>query len=63
MAVTLEAVHQDMQAIKSELYFLRHIVEEDYELSDDTIRKLEKTRRDMKSGKYISHKVFKAKYG
>jgi AraC-like DNA-binding protein len=63
MTITLETIHQDMQKIKSELTFLRHIMEEECELSDETKRRLEKARQDMNKGKYISHEDIKAKYG
>lgn len=62
MAVTLETIHQDMQKIKSELSFLKHIMEEDYELGDEAKQRLEIARKDMKNGKYISHEQIMAKY-
>ena len=62
MAVTLETIHQDMQKIKSELSFLKHIMEEDYELDDEAKQRLEIARKDMKDGKYISHDKIMARY-
>ena len=62
MAVTLEIIHKDMQRIKKELSLLRHLVEEDYELSDEARQKLQKARVDMDSGEYVFHEEMMARH-
>lgn len=63
MATTPESIHKDMQKIKNELSFLRHIVEEYYDISDEAADKLEKARSEMKNGDYVPHEDVIAKYG
>ena len=55
MTVTLETIHEDMQKIKNELVFLRHVMEEEYELSGDARQELKVARERMGKGEYTSH--------
>jgi len=56
--VTLETLYKEMKQMRSELHFLRHLLEEEYELSDEAIRKLEHARKTPRSA-YISHEDVK----
>ena len=63
MAVTLETIHEDMQKIKQDLVFLRHVMEEEYELSTEARRKLQAARERMARGDHIPHEDIMKKYG
>ena len=63
MTVTLETIHEDMQKIKNELLFLRHVMEEEYELSSKAQQKLQAARERMDKGEYIPHEDVMKKYG
>ena len=63
MAVTLETIHEDMQKIKNELVFLRHVMEEEYELSGEARQELQSARERMDKGEYIPHEDVMKKYG
>ena len=58
MATTLEEIHKEIQQLQNDLCFIRHAVEEDYDLSDETIRELEIARKTPRS-EYIKHEVVK----
>ena len=63
MAVTLETIHEDMQKMKQDLVFLRHVMEEEYELSTEARRELQAARARMARGDYIPHEKIMEKYG
>ena len=57
--VTLEKLDRDIQDMKIVLHRLAHIMEEDFELSENTKKELREARSESLSG-YIDHKeVFK----
>jgi hypothetical protein len=60
MAITLETIHREIQQIQTNLYLLKHIMEEEYELSEKTQKKLDRARNTPRS-KYISHEHIKKK--
>ena len=45
MSTTLKTIQKEMRQIRRDVAFLRHVVEEDYELSDETVRRLEAARK------------------
>jgi hypothetical protein len=42
MAVTLETIHREIKHMQNDLYLLKHIMEEEYELSEKTGEKRRK---------------------
>ena len=60
MAITLETIHKEIQQIQNNLYLLKHIMEEEYELSEKTQEKLDRARKTPRS-QYISHEYIKQK--
>ena len=63
MAITLETIHKEIKQIYDELCLLKHIVAEEYELTNEASRELKKARKEMNNGNYISHEEMMAKYG
>ena len=63
MSVTLETIQQELREVRKELVFLRHMIEEDYELSEKAKKQLKKARHEMARGKYIKHEDMLARYG
>ncbi len=55
MAITLEKLNKDIQEIKIELHKISHFLKEDFELSDNTKKELEKARKEPLS-QYVDHK-------
>ena len=60
MAVTLETIHMEMKQMQNDLYLLKHIMAEEYELSERTTQKLNRARKTPRS-QYISHEHIKQK--
>jgi len=58
MGTTLETIQQDIEQMKRELLFLRHVMEEDYELSEEAKKRLELARKTPRSA-YLSHEAVK----
>ena len=58
MVVTLETLHREMKHMKNELHLLRYMMEEEYDLSEETIKKLEIARKTPRS-EYIRHEDVK----
>lgn len=52
--VTLDKVYEDIKEIKTELKRIATLLEEDFELSDDTKKELEEARKEPLS-RYIDH--------
>lgn len=52
--VTLETIHKDLMDIKGEIKFLKHVMEEEYELSDWTKKELAEAR-EVPDSELISH--------
>ncbi len=47
--MTIERLHEDIVRLREEVKLIRHILEEDYELSEKTRRELEKARETPES--------------
>jgi len=60
MAVTLETIHRKIKQVQNDLHLLKHIMEEEYELSEKTQEKLNRARKTPRS-QYISHEYIKQK--
>ena len=58
MGANLATIHRDIQQMKSELLFLRHVMAEDFELSEEATRQLEIARKTPRSV-YLSHEAVK----
>lgn len=58
MSTTLEEIHKGIRQLQKDMCFVRHAVEEDYELSDETIKELQIARNTPRS-EYIKHEVAK----
>ena len=56
--VTLEEIHKDLKDIKGELKFLKHVMEEEQELSDWAKKELVEARK-VPDSKLISHEEVK----
>jgi len=54
MAVTLEMIHREMKQMRNELYLLMHMMEEEYDLDEETVKKIETARKTPRS-EYIRH--------
>ena len=52
MATEIERIHKDLASLKKDIVFIKHILKENYELSDYAKKKLKKARKTSKS-KYI----------
>ena len=51
--VTLEEIHKDLKDIKGELKFLKHVIGEEFELSEHAKKELSEARKTPKE-EYIS---------
>lgn len=58
MVTTLEKIHKEIQQIQKDVCFVRRAVEEDYELSTETMKELEIARNTPRS-EYIEHNAVK----
>jgi len=58
MTITLETIHKEIKQMQNNLYLLKHIMEEEYELSEKAQEKLAKARKTPRS-EYISHEHVK----
>ena len=63
MRITLEAIHQEIQQVKSELHRVRSMLEDDRGLSEEACRDLATARDEMTHGDYVTHEEVMAKYG
>ena len=63
MSTTLETIHEDIRVIKNELAFLRHVMEEEYELGDEARQDLKAARKRLAKGEYIPHEQVMKQYG
>ena len=52
--VTLETIHNELEDIKGEIKFIKHIMEEDYRLSDWAKKELVEARK-VSDSKLIGH--------
>ena len=59
--VTLDVVYKEIKDLKGEMTYLKHLLEEDYELSDWAKDELKKAREEMES-KTFSHEEIMKKY-
>ncbi len=55
MTSETQILHEDLECIKQELRVIKHILTEDFELSNWAINELEKARQTPKS-EYVSQK-------
>ena len=58
IGVSIMVLDEKMDHIQNELHVLRHLLAEEYELSDEAIRKLKRARKTPRSA-YISHEDIK----
>ena len=63
MAVTLDTIQKEIKQMQEELFFLRHVVEEDYPLSKWASKELKKARDEMGKGNHVHHEEILAQYG
>lgn len=56
--VTLETIHNELEGIKGEIKFIRHVMEEDYRLSDWAKKELVEARK-IPDSKLIDHEEVK----
>ena len=56
--VTLETIHNELEDIKGEIKFIRHVMEEDYRLSDWAKKELVEARK-IPDSKLIDHEEVK----
>lgn len=63
MPVTLETIHKDIKQMQNDLSLVKHIMEEEYELSEETRQELHAARKRMKNGDFVSHETVMKKYG
>ena len=59
MEATLKTIHRDMEKIKDEQLFLRHVLEEEYEPTKDARQKLQAAREHMGREPQTRFSVFK----
>lgn len=57
----MEKIYKSITDLKSDVKYIKHLMEEEYELSDWAKDELKKAREEMKS-KTISHKEIMKKY-
>ena len=62
MATDIEAIHKDIEDMKRSLDFIKHILAEDYELSDETKKRLAVARKTPVS-EYVDHEEVKKLLG
>lgn len=64
MPVTLQKIYKEIEDVKTELHLIRHIMAEDYELSDEVLGELKKARDEMDNrGEFVTHEEIMSKYG
>jgi uncharacterized coiled-coil DUF342 family protein len=63
MAVTLETLYQEIQQVKNELHWVRSMLEDEGELTDEARRDIEEAREQMARGDYVTHEEIMARYG
>jgi len=52
MPTEMEKIHKDLVSLKKDMAFIRHVLKEDYELSNRAKKELRKARKTPKS-KYV----------
>jgi len=63
MRITLDAIYQEIQQVKSELHRVRSMLEDEGELTDEALRDVQGAREQMGRGEYVTHEEIMAKYG
>jgi len=63
MRITLDAIYQEIQQVKSELHRVRSMLEDEGELTDEVLRDVQGAREQMGRGEYVTHEEIMAKYG
>ena len=63
MAMTLDTIHKEIKQLQNDIFVLRHIMEEEYPLSNWASKALKKAREEMGQKNYVPHEEILAKYG
>ena len=63
MSTVLETIQQEVWQIRRDVAFLRHVVEEDCELSDEACQELKAAKKRMAKGEYMPHEQVMKQYG
>lgn len=63
MTITLEIIHKEILRVKSELHWVRTMLEDEGELTGAILRDLAKARKEMAQGEYVAHEKILARYG
>ena len=64
MPVTLQKIYKEIEDVKTELNLIKHMMTEDYELSDEALDEIKKSRDEMDSrGEFVKHEEVMSKYG
>jgi uncharacterized coiled-coil DUF342 family protein len=63
MTVTLETLYQEIQQVKDELHWVRSMLEDEGELTDEARRGIEEAREQMARGNYVTHEEIMTNYG
>ncbi|MEK6974248.1 MAG: hypothetical protein AABW41_03370 [Nanoarchaeota archaeon] len=58
METSIESLHKDLQDIKRNIYLIKHILSEEFELTDYAKKSLKEARKTPKN-KYISNDELK----
>lgn len=57
----IKHMHEDLEALKQDVAIIKHILSEEGELTEETLKRLEQARKTPDS-EYISHKELKKKF-
>jgi len=61
VTITLQTLHKDLANIKGEITFIKHIMEEEYELSEWANKELEEARNTSEE-EYISQEEIEKEF-
>ena len=59
--VTVETIHQEITGLHNDIQLIKNILLEEYELSEETIRKLEEARK-VPDSELIDHEEVKKRF-
>ena len=60
--ITLELIHKDLMDIKKEMEYIKYILEEDFEISEEVISEVQESRKRLKN-EFISNEEMKKEFG
>ncbi|ODS38628.1 MAG: hypothetical protein A7315_12100 [Candidatus Altiarchaeales archaeon WOR_SM1_79] len=60
-AVTVETIHQDIAGLQDDIKLIKNILLEEYELSEETLMKLEEARK-VPDSELIDHEEVKKRF-